>query len=319
MKRSLIKITILGVFLLLVIFTTKGQNRKYHSQFNAVRGYTNPALVGLEGSLIRGVARNQWVGFNGAPTSYLFLTEIDLPEFFGKPDSLPNTKNAIGISILHDKIGAFNDTEINASYAVGINLSQELILRLGATFQYNTVNLDGNKLNTQQVGDPKINQYVGSFASMQIYDFNLGAGLVHPNFYLGYSIHHLNKGRFNAGDVFVTSIPFSHFVQSGFRFDLNDDMKIGGDFLLQEQVDLPVGVEFNIKTLFKDKIWVGMGHRIDYSNNFQLGVLLSDINFSYTYEIPRNRTFRLPNTTHEFVASFRLFSNSIRKYPVFSW
>jgi type IX secretion system PorP/SprF family membrane protein len=285
------------------------QSRKYISQFSHMQSYFNPALTGYEGSNFRALIRNQWAGFEGAPMTYFGSLEFDIADFAKGSD--PN-KNAIGFNILHDEYGAFIETEMIASYASRIQIAEKTSLRLGMGVNYNNVRLDGNNLTTEQANDPKIAQYLNGFANMQVLDFNIGLALTHPNYYISYAINHVNRGAINSGDAFMERKPRVGIVQAGYRNALNEKLAIATNFMYRSQEDLPDNVEFNFKVLMMDKFWLGAGHRIDYANNFQLGVLLPVMRIGYVYELPMNRSYLLPNTTHEFLAVIPLFKKNIR-------
>ena len=56
------KITTLFLALLLSLGAF-AQSRKYMSQFSHLQGYFNPALTAYEGSIVKGLVRNQWAGW----------------------------------------------------------------------------------------------------------------------------------------------------------------------------------------------------------------------------------------------------------------
>lgn len=300
------KLYILAICLLFA-FEGFAQSRKYVSQFSHMQSYFNPALTGYEGSNVRGLIRNQWAGFEGAPMTYIGSLEFDIADFSNGAD--PN-KNAVGLNIIHDQYGAFVETELIASYASRIQLAEKTSLRLGVGVNYNTVRLDGNNLTTEQSNDPKIAQYLNGFANMQVLDFNIGMALTHPNYYISYAVHNVNQGAINSGDIFMERKPLVGIVQAGYRNAFTENLTLATNFMYRGQTDLPTNVEFNLKVLMMEKIWVGAGHRIDYANNFQLGVLLPIMRIGYVYELPMSRSFLLPNTTHEFLAVIPLFRDN---------
>ncbi|WP_143961270.1 PorP/SprF family type IX secretion system membrane protein [Litoribacter populi] len=292
-----------------------GQSRKYISQFSHFQNYYNPGLTGYEGSVARGFVRNQWVGFEGAPKTVFVSAEVDFAEFGQSADPALLGKNAAGLSILHDQYGPFQETEIIASYASRIRISASTNLRLGAGVNYNTVRLDGNRLNTEQSNDPTTGQYLNNFANMNVLDFNIGLAITHANYYVSYGAHNVNKGALSSGDVFMERKPTVSIIQAGFRQALSKDVAVITNFMYRSQEDLPDNTEFNVKALLMDKLWIGAGHRVNYANNFQLGFLLNKMSIGYVYETPMNRSYLLPNTTHEFMATFRLFKSNERTNP----
>ncbi|MBW3469746.1 PorP/SprF family type IX secretion system membrane protein [Arthrospiribacter ruber] len=289
------------------------QSRKYVSQFSHLQNYYNPALTGYEGSNFRGFVRDQWSGFEGAPKTYFASAEFDLADFNSAPDPSTAGKNAVGLNLMHDRYGAFVDTELMLSYASRIQLSDKANLRLGVGLNYNTVRLDGNSMTTEQSNDPTMAQYVNGFANMQVFDFNIGMALTHPKYYVSYAMHNVNQGALSSGDVFMDRKAPVSVVQAGYRSMVTDNFGIASNFMYRSQSDLPDNIEFNLKAILMDKIWLGAGHRVDYANNFQFGVIFPAVRIGYVYEMPSNRAFLLPNTTHEFLAVFPIFRKNIRE------
>ncbi|SHO65429.1 type IX secretion system membrane protein PorP/SprF, partial [Algoriphagus zhangzhouensis] len=78
-----------GLIILIGLITSQrgySQSTKYISQFSHFQSYFNPGLTGYEGSTVRGFVRNQWSGFEGAPKTYFFSTELDFGELSGERD-----------------------------------------------------------------------------------------------------------------------------------------------------------------------------------------------------------------------------------------
>jgi hypothetical protein len=71
--------------------------------------------------------------------------------------------------------------------------------------------------------------------------------------------------------------------------------------------------------LFNHKI--GAGHRVQYANNFQLGIVLPIMRIGYVYELPMAKSYLLPNSTHEFLTVIPLFKKNSRsdKKEVLIW
>ncbi|WP_026947544.1 PorP/SprF family type IX secretion system membrane protein [Algoriphagus marincola] len=285
-------------------YESKAQSRKYISQFSHVQSYLNPGMTGYEGSTLRGFVRNQWAGWEGAPKTYFVSAELDFSQLAGSGEL---GKNAVGINLLSDEYGAFRETELIISYGTRIQLSKQASLRLGAGVNINQVRLDGNSLNTEQANDPKVMQYLGGFANMNVLDFNLGMSLTHPNYYVSYGVHNVNRGSISNGDVFMDRKPMVNIVQAGYRNRVTDSFTLIMNGMYRSQEDLPDNVELNLKFLLYDRVWIGGGHRFDYANHAQLGMVMGRVNVGYVYEFPRQESYLLPNPTHELMLTFRLF------------
>jgi type IX secretion system PorP/SprF family membrane protein len=303
----------IGILLILTsLGAIQAQSRKYVSQFSHLQGYFNPALTGYEGSMFRGFVRNQWAGWEGAPKTYFASAEIDFGQLSNQTSGDILGKNAAGISVLYDQYGAFAETEWILNYASRIQLSEKTNFRLGAGVSYKGIRLDGNNLTTEQAGDPILAQYVGTFSDMQVIDFNLGAAITHSNYYASYAMHQVNGGSISRGEVFMDRVPRIHVLQAGYRNKISENLSIATNVMYRSQIDLPDNMEINFKVIMKERIWLGGGHRVDYANNFQFGLLLDKIRIGYVYELPMLKSYLLPNTTHEFMLAYSLFGNSKR-------
>jgi type IX secretion system PorP/SprF family membrane protein len=286
------------------------QSRKYVSQFSQLQGYFNPGLIGYEGTMFRGFVRNQWAGLEGAPKTYYASLEFDLAEMQGNEDAALSGRNAFGLNVLHDQYGAFTETELIVGYASRIQLSNSTNLRLGLGVNVNNIKLDGTNLTTEQANDPLIGQYINNFVDMRVVDFNIGLAITHQKYYLSYGIHNVNKGQISSGTEFMDRKPRVGILQGGYRSRLNQNLAVISNFMYRRQEDLPTNIEFNLKALLKEKVYIGAGHRIDYGNSFQLGFLMNKVRLGYTYELPLAKTFLIPNPTHEFMLAYSLFGNS---------
>jgi type IX secretion system PorP/SprF family membrane protein len=283
------------------------QSRKAISQFSHFQSYYNPSLTGYEGSTVRGFVRNQWSGFEGAPNTYFFSTEIDLGELSGVDDPSLMGKNAFSVNLLHDKYGAFRENELILSYASRVRLTKNLNLRLGVGVNYQSIRLDGNSLNPEEINDPTLGQYYGIFSDMQFVDLNIGIALTHKNYYLSYGMHRINGGAISSGDKFMNGYPSEKFFQAGFRENISSNIAVITNVNFRSRKDLPNVLEMNFKALLMNKVWVGAGHRVDFASNFQFGVLANRLRIGYIYEFPFLKSYLLPTSTHEFTVVLNLF------------
>ncbi|WP_425635780.1 PorP/SprF family type IX secretion system membrane protein [Algoriphagus yeomjeoni] len=298
-------------FLLMHVFSV-AQSRKNISQFSHFQSYFNPGLTGYEGSTVRGFVRNQWSGFEGAPRTFFFSTELDFGELAGEADPALMGKNAISVNLLHDTYGAFRDNELMISYASRVRLTENHNLRLGVGVNYQTIRLDGNAMTTEEQNDPTMGKYFGSFSNMQFLDANIGMALTHRKYYFSYAIHRINGGKASSGDNFMEGYPAEQFIQAGFRETVTPNLAIITNAFFRSRKDLPNVFEMNFKALLMDKVWVGGGHRIDYASNVQAGVLTPKLRIGYLYEFPMGSSYLLPGSTHEFTVTLNLFKSNVK-------
>ena len=307
-----IKYLIAAVLILASTNSSFSQSRKYISNFNFFQSYYNPALTGYEGSTVRGFVRNQWSGVDGAPKTYFFSTELDLGELAGEEDPALMGKNAVSVNMLHDTYGAFRETELTLGYASRIRLTERHNLRLGAGLNFQSIRLDGNALTTEEQNDPTLGQYIGQFSNMNVVDFNLGIALTHANYYLSYGMRRVNGGKITSGDEFMDAYPASSVFQAGYRNAVSDNVAVIVNGMYSTQKNQDDNIEFNIKALLMDRLWMGIGHRVDYATNAQLGIVTNRLRIGYLYEFPNATSYNLPGNTHEFTAVFNIFRDNVR-------
>jgi len=293
---------------LLISAGSFGQSRKYTSQFSQLQGYFNPALTAYEGSMVKGFVRNQWAGWEGAPKSYFLSAELDFADLGGSNEL---GKHAIGLNILNDEYGAFNDTELIISYSTRVRVSEKAGLRMGAGLNINSIRLDATRLTTDQADDLILGSFNGGFPKMNSLDLNMGMSITHPNYYISYGISNINQGSISSGDIFMDKKPRVSIMQAGYRNSFSNSLTVITNSMWRSQADLPANLEFNLKLLYKDKLWVGGGHRVDYANNVQLGLMMGKLRFGYVYERPMLKSYLLPNDTHELLISMRLFGGEL--------
>jgi type IX secretion system PorP/SprF family membrane protein len=292
-----------------------GQSRKYVSNFSHFQSYFNPGLTGYEGSTVRGFVRNQWAGIQDAPKSYFLSAEFDFGEILGETDAALVGKNSASINLLQESFGAFRETELLLTYASRIRLTAKHNMRLGVGLSYQSIRLDGGALNTAEMSDPILGLYWGRFSNMEVLDFNLGVALTHSNYYFSFGTLGVSGGTIISGDKFFDGYPTSSVIQAGYRESLSPDLSLIVNAIYRSQKGINDNFEFNIKTLVMDRLWLGVGHRINMASNFQVGILTNRIRLGYLYEFPTVGSNRILSNTHEFSVVLNLFRDNSLSSP----
>ena len=102
-------------------------------------------------------------------------------------------------------------------------------------------------------------------------------------------------------------------VQVGYREALSLNVAVIFNAYYRTQKDINDNVELNLKALLMDRVWVGMGTRINSATNVQMGILTKRIRVGYLFEFPVGGGYNLPGNTHEFTAVFNLFRDNKRR------
>jgi type IX secretion system PorP/SprF family membrane protein len=114
----------------------------------------NPAYAGSRGALsIFGLYRTQWVGLDGAPETSSF--SVNTP--------INNSNVGVGLSFVNDKIGPTNENNFSVDLSYTVQTSADFKLSFGIKGTANLFNLDTNKLNPEDQGDPQFQDLNNKF------------------------------------------------------------------------------------------------------------------------------------------------------------
>jgi type IX secretion system PorP/SprF family membrane protein len=243
------------------------------------------------------VYRNQWVGFDGAPTTEVVSVNA----------ALPKGKVGVGLEVMNDHIGPKNSTGVYLDYAYRIPLGKgKLAFGLGAGMvgykvKWDMVTFkdaaDGyNDLNTVRMTKP---------------DFKFGVYFHNKNFYIGASTTHLNREVYTTvqESITFTSIMSQHnFLTFGRAFQLGDDFLFSPSVMIRSTMGVRSGnADLNLNFKVKNMLWFGLSIRSEKSIVALVQYNINDkfkIGYSYDMTMSKLRTYQ--SGTHEFVLGFDL-------------
>jgi len=166
---------------ILICFTLTGekalsQQDNYYMLENFVSFRNNPAYTGnrdLNDLMI--LTRQQWTGFEGAPTNYLLAVHFPLRD-----------KNAsIGADIQHNSIGPETETKIFLNYSYKIVLGENSSLWLGLKGGADIIQINLSDLLVIDQGDNFFETNVDNIVKP---NFGTGLHFVYKNYYLDLSM-----------------------------------------------------------------------------------------------------------------------------------
>ncbi len=260
---------IITIALLVFIgYSSVAQQNPQYTQYMYNMSVINPAYAGSKETLSTGILyRKQWVEIEDAPTT---------GTFFG---NMPVGKNVgAGLSIISDKIGPVNETNVYADISYKLDLGGEHKLSFGVKtgFTVQKVGLFDDIYSTL----PDINDPAFSENSNNTF-FNIGTGVFYhtDKYYLSLSVPNFIKSKhldFNGIDY--GSEVSHYFISGGYVFDLSQSFKLKPFFLVKSAFDAPTSVDASLNMLYNEKIELGITYRLEDS----FGAL---VNFSITPEL----------------------------------
>jgi len=259
----------------------------------------NPAysLLDQAGS-VNTMARKQWVGIDGAPTTYLINGNVPIQSIEG----------SVGLIVFYDQFAVEHQTEANFYFAKAIQLGQSdyLAVSLNAGIRNYVANysqLDPN--------DPTFSNDVRETKP------NLGFGVLYFTdwYYVGVSAPELTITSLGTASVQSNNNLKSHYYFSGALItDLGEDFKFKPSVLVSYAKSVPLIAD--LSGIFYIKETLGLGANYRFNANQAAGILtinLDQMHIGYSYQFGTSSNLGGFNlATHEVTLGFR-FGKGIGK------
>lgn len=262
-----------------------GQQDAQYTQFMFNKLAINPAYAGSKHVFCASALyRNQWVGMDGAPITQAF-------NMHGRFDK----KNiGLGISVVHDEIGIFNDWYLNMMYDYQLKLGKGK-LNIGAQGSVNYMKARWDLSQPDQIGDYTI----GGANSTKLYP-NFGAGVYYhtPTYFIGVSAPNLIKHDLEftspqAGDE-ISNKDRHYFLMAGMVLKLNHTVQFQPSILFKHVNHSPFDFDVNASFLFFNKLLAGVSYRfqdsVDGILQFHFNPCLK-VGFAYDYTLSELRKY----------------------------
>ena len=320
------------VALLLLVNIGFSQQKPQYTQYIMNNYILNPALSGIENYTdIKLSHRHQWVGLPGTPiTTYFTMnmplgkkdertnatTQFQLPEessIRGK-DMLEQYEAAaphhgVGIQVINDDIGPFNNASVFATYAYHVGISKKTNFSAGIAAGVSKLSLDAQKLyfGLSNPIDPAV--YNSDELGKTRFDMNAGIWLYSLNYFAGVSVNQLVPHKLDFSGDLVTmnkgKIVPHIFATAGYRFVMSDDVSLIPSVMVKYVSPVPMQVDVNAKVQFMNLFWVGASYRIKYGYAAMAGMsFLNNILVSYSYDYSTTQINTVSHGTHEIMLGF---------------
>lgn len=260
------KISIAIVFIMASLGGLMAQQDAQYTQYMYNTLAVNPAYAGSRGVLsIAALHRSQWVGLDGAPTTYTvnFHTPV-------------SNRVGLGLSLVNDEIGngTNQDTYIDAAFSYTIPLSDTKKLSFGLKAGGHLLNVDFNKLRNYQA-EANLPTIDKKFSP------NFGAGIYYhtDKFYTGLSIpNFLQTEHFetSGNSSFLAKERLNLYLISGYVFDVSRNVKLKPAILLKAVTGAPLQADLSVSALFNDKFSLGAAYRWDAALSALFGFQITD-------------------------------------------
>ncbi len=265
---------IILTFLCLISLKTFSQQTPHYTQYMYNMNVLNPAYAGARADLSIGLlARSQWVGLDGAPKTNTFSLNARTFENVG-----------IGLSVIQDKIGLFEDLDINVDFSYTLITSPKSRLALGVKAGLSSFS---NNLSQGITPDNEIYDNISGNA----FNFGVGAFYYNQKFYAGLSIPQLlDSPKFKLDETESAGLNpnLNYFLTAGMVFKVTENIKYKPSTLIKVTTGLPISVDINSNFLYKDQFELGVSYRYEDSISGMFAIIINQsfrIGYAYDYTI----------------------------------
>ncbi len=294
------------ISLLFFVHSIHAQQIAFYNQYFQNQSLYNPAAGATKTYFdLKFLNRQQWLAWEGAPTSYYVAFSSPIQEKHRNYKILPQKYHGVGAAIHHETAGIFQQSQIQLSYQYHLtlqkNMNNFLRFSVGISLSTHQIGFDQSKIRLSNPNDPLLAQ--GAKNSFT-FDGNLGFWLYSKNTYLGFSVLNFAENKFGFG---VKNRLKRHYsLSTGYKLELNPDIWAFVPSAMVIFSDLnSIAITLNGLLRFEDKLWGGMGYANSRSLVAYLGFNLKQMaDFTYSYETLVSQSAS-PNS-HEISLNFKI-------------
>ncbi len=270
----------------------------YYSQFKNNNFMINPAITGTKRGIDARISyRNQWTGYNGAPST----------EGFSLHSRLWKGKIGVGTYLMQDNIGPLKQFNIGASFAFHLRFS-DCELSGGVAGNYGKYTLDGDKILLHNTQDPAIDQHIVN--SSWAPDASAGIYLYNDRFHIGLSSLHLigTDVEFYKNDStkkgLMKYVSQTHLTL-GYNYAQNPDYIWESTFYANYTIGVPIMLDYTLRLHYKEKIFTGVSIRLNDAIALHVGArFLENFQVSYSYDFLISKLRSYSSGSHEIMIAY---------------
>jgi type IX secretion system PorP/SprF family membrane protein len=266
---------VLTLMSLFIISGVKAQSNVRYSQLNFAQGMNNPAALALDGSIMVDIiARNQWMGVEGAPMTFAMNGQYELM-----------SDMAVGLNVFHDRIGVTETTSFQGQYAYRLLFNNARALAFGVGVGADNYILDYAGSATTTAFDP-------AFArshSRVVFNSSVGAYYYSPKFYAGFSMPQMYTPGFKTSGKATINLDLHYYLSTGFYLGQGNYV-FNPHFQLKAVPNAPLAGDIVLRNTFMNRFSIVLGYRTENSLIAGFDVLITPMvraGYSFNHDVGR--------------------------------
>lgn len=250
------------------------QNNIRFSQLNFVQGMTNPAAIAVDGRIMVDlIARNQWFGFDGAPTTFGVNGQYELDEDM-----------AVGLNVYNDRIGVHQTTAISAQYAYRIFTQYGNAVAFGLGLGVDDHIIDYASASTTVANDPA---FANTYARLT---FNGSFGIYYysPSFYIGGSIPEIFAPKFDEVGKLKLKLEPNYYLSTGVYINRGGKYCLNPHLQVKAMVNTPIAADLILRNTIISRFSIVVGYRTEQSIVAGVDMLITPMvraGYSFNYDV----------------------------------
>ena len=293
------KLNIAFLFLVLILQPVLSQQDPLSSHYMFNTMTYNPGVAGTSGMICAtALNRQQWVGFDGAPSTTIFNVSA--------PVSIFKIRSGVGLMVESDNIGFDKDINLSAVYSYLMDLGQG---KLGIGLNLGMLNktltpawqIPSGDTHTPPSGDPLIPENKESFVA---FDAGLGLYFKAEKYYAALSVTHLNQPKIK----FTKGLPYisrHYYLTAGYTLQLpNPSLELIPSVFTFSDGKV---TQFTVTSLvrYNKKVWGGVSYRAGDALIGIVGIeLYNGIRLGYAYDFTISDIRKNSSGSHEFMVNY---------------
>jgi type IX secretion system PorP/SprF family membrane protein len=309
---------------LLICNLTFGQQLPLYSQYLYNKFLINPAVAGSDGySSVNLTAREQWVGYSGAPRTFSFSMQTRMlkkkytlkNKGAARPVFRPPSDGKVGLGgyVFSDKNGLVKRTGFQLSYAYHMWLQNSTQFSMGLAFTGYHFKIDEKEINFEDPAEPWLNNDLrrGIFVP----DATFGMYLLNAKYSLGFSADQLFEAAAKIGDYAYKNFRMNrqYYLFGSYDFSSGASSFIQPSFLLSMSEQLKPQADIGVSYLYSEDLWAGLAYRTSGAIIANVGFKYQNIYFGYALDFTLQEIQRVTYGTHEITVALK-FGDSSRKF-----
>lgn len=301
-----------------------GQQLPIYSQYYFNQYLLNPAVAGADGfTSFNLTAREQWLGYSGAPRTYSFSYQTRLlkKSYILKNTSVkrkqyrPKSDGKVGLGgyVFNDRNGLIERTGIQASYSYHTWLYGGTQLSFGLAASAFHFRIDEEKIQFEDPDDPILNSDLRK--GVFIPDANFGVFVLNYRYNFGFSAEQLFQSYAKIGNSGYENLRMlrTYYLMGSYTFSLSPENDIQPNILVKMSEQIKPQVDIGAKYLFKEDFWLGISYRTTDVIIASLGARFENLYFGYAFDFSFNEIQSVTYGSHEIMLAMK-FGSTLRRY-----